>query len=94
MYQLVTESLLGIRLEVDHLRIEPRIPAAWPEFTVHYRYRDTVYHIQVTNRGGTVSRVVCDGNELPDRRIALRDDRQDHRVEIELGGPAETPLSR
>jgi cellobiose phosphorylase len=94
MYQLVTESLLGIRLEVDQLRIEPRIPAAWPEFTVHYRYRDTVYHIHVTNRGGTVSRVVCDGTELPDRRIALRDDRQHHRVEIELGGPAETPLSR
>jgi len=87
MYQLVTESLLGIRLEVDQLRIEPKIPASWPEFTVHYRHRETVYHIHVTNRGGQVSRVVCDGAEQADRRIPLRDDRQDHRVEVELGDP-------
>ncbi|HMG23586.1 MAG TPA: glycosyl hydrolase family 65 protein, partial [Kofleriaceae bacterium] len=87
MYRLVTESLLGIRLEVDQLHIEPRIPAGWREFTIHYRYRETFYHIHVTNRGGTVSRVVCDGADQAERRIALHDDRQDHRVEIELGGP-------
>jgi cellobiose phosphorylase len=87
MYQLVTESLLGLRLEVDQLRIEPKIPASWPEFTVHYRHRETVYHIHVTNRGGQVSRVVCDGAEQADRRIPLRDDHQDHRVEVELGDP-------
>jgi cyclic beta-1,2-glucan synthetase len=87
MYQLVTESLLGIHLEVDHLRIEPRIPAAWPELVVHYRYRDTVYHIRIVQRGGgAVRRVVCDGVEQRDRRIPLRDDRQDHRVEVELSG--------
>jgi len=86
MYQLLTESLLGIRLEVDHLRIEPRIPASWPGLEVHYRHRETVYHIRVTNLGGTVSRVHCDGIEQKTKLIPLRDDRQDHRVEIELGG--------
>jgi cellobiose phosphorylase len=86
MYQLLTESLLGIRLEVDQLRIEPRIPPDWPELTVHYRHRETVYHIHIANRGGAVSRVVCDGRDQPDHRIPLRDDRQDHRVEIELAG--------
>jgi cyclic beta-1,2-glucan synthetase len=85
MYQLVTESLLGIHLEVDALRIEPRIPAGWKDLTIHYRHRETVYHVHVTNRGGAVSRVVCDGSEQPDHRIPLRDDRQDHHVEIELG---------
>ncbi|MDB4958621.1 MAG: beta-(1,2)-glucan production associated transrane protein [Myxococcales bacterium] len=86
MYQLLTESLLGIRLEVDQLRIEPRIPASWPSLDVHYRHRETVYHVHVTNLGGTVSRVVCDGKEQANKLIPLRDDRQDHRVEIELGG--------
>jgi cellobiose phosphorylase len=56
------------------------------EQIIHYRHRDTVYHIHVTNLGGAVSRVVCDGADQPDRRIPLRDDHQDHRVEIELGG--------
>jgi cellobiose phosphorylase len=53
---------------------------------VHYRHRETVYHIRVTNRGGSVSRVVCDGAEQADLQIPLRDDRQDHRVEIDLAG--------
>jgi cellobiose phosphorylase len=86
MYQLITESLLGIRLEVDRLRIEPRVPGSWRSFAIHYRHRETVYHIHVTNHGGTVSRVVCDGVEHADKLIPLRDDRSDHRVEIELGG--------
>jgi cellobiose phosphorylase len=86
MYQLVTESLLGIRLEVDQLRIEPRIPATWPSLDIHYRHRETVYHIHVLNRGGTLSRVTCDGADQPNHRIPLRDDRQDHHVEIELAG--------
>jgi cellobiose phosphorylase len=86
MYQLITESLLGLRLEVDHLRIAPRVPASWPGLELHYRYRETVYHIRIANGGaGAVRRVVCDGADQPDHRIPLRDDRQDHRVEIELG---------
>jgi cellobiose phosphorylase len=86
MYQLITESLLGIHLEIDQLRVEPRIPASWRDLVVHYRHRETVYHIYITNLGGTVSRVRCDGEELPNRLIPLRDDRRDHRVDIELGG--------
>jgi cellobiose phosphorylase len=85
MYQLLTESLLGIRLETDRLWIEPRIPASWADFMVHYRYRETVYHIHIVNRGGTVSRVVCDGTEQPTKRIPLRDDHRPHQVDIELG---------
>jgi cellobiose phosphorylase len=85
MYQLITESLLGIRLEVDRLRVEPQIPASWRGFTIHYRYYETVYHIHVTNHGGPVRRVSCDGVEHDDMLIPLRDDRNDHRVEIELG---------
>jgi cellobiose phosphorylase len=87
MYQLITESLLGIHLEIDQLRIEPCIPASWRDLVVHYRHRETVYHIHITNLGGTVSRVRCDGDEQPNKLVPLRDDRRDHRVDIELGGP-------
>jgi hypothetical protein len=31
-----------------------------------------------------VARVTLDGNEQPDKLVALADDRQDHRVEVEL----------
>jgi hypothetical protein len=47
MYRLTVEALLGLQLEVDHLRIAPCIPAHWESYTIHYRYRETVYHITV-----------------------------------------------
>ena len=89
MYRLITESLLGLNLEVDpqgisHLRFAPCLPPDWSGFKVHYRYRDTMYHIDVQNGGGgtAVNRVVTDRQEQPDRLIRLVDDRQDHHVEV------------
>jgi len=83
MYRLIIESLLGLRLEVDRLRVEPLVPAGWTGFDVHYRHRETHYHIHVHPRRG-VSRVICDGVEQPDRTIPLRDDRRHHDVVVEL----------
>ncbi len=88
MYRLITESLLGLRLEVDHLRIEPVFPSEWESFDMHYRYRETFHHIHVRNvgPGRKVTRVVFDGVEQGDKRIPLHDDRQDHHAEVEVGG--------
>ena len=92
MYRLILESLLGLHLEVDRLRIAPRLPAEWPGFAVRYRFRDTLYHIAVTRRaapdglevdtdsGG--ARITHDGIPQPADAITLVDDRRDHRVEV------------
>ncbi|MHB1189097.1 GH36-type glycosyl hydrolase domain-containing protein [Thiobacillus sp.] len=88
MYRLTVETLLGLQLEVDHLRIAPCIPADWDSYKIHYRYRETVYHITVRRIGeqsGHVTRVTVDGVERPDTRIPLVDDRREHTVEVDLG---------
>ena len=88
MYQLVLESLLGVRREGDRLRLAPCIPADWKGFTIHYRYFETTYRITVSQSpagaqgaqrpvGLRVDGVVQPGMEIP-----LVDDRQDHRVEL------------
>jgi len=86
MYRLIVESLLGLRLEVDKLRFAPCLPADWKEFKVHYRFRETVYHIAVlqtvaANAGMTVT---VDGVEQNDKAIPLVDDRQEHQVEVRI----------
>ena len=88
MYRLVVESLLGVRLEVDRLRIAPCIPADWKAFTVHYRFRETVYHIVVrqTPRGTGEQRVTVDGHEEPGTAIPLVDDHVEHAVEVWVRG--------
>jgi cellobiose phosphorylase len=88
MYRLTVETLLGLHLEVDHLRIAPCVPADWDSYTIHYRYRETVYHITIRRVGavsGQVSRVTVDGTERPDTRIPLVDDRREHFVDVDLG---------
>ena len=47
MYRFIVESLLGLKLEVDKLRFAPCLPADWKPFKVHYRYRETLYHITI-----------------------------------------------
>src|SRR3990172_9609023 len=47
MYRLILESLLGLRLAVDKLNFAPCLPIGWQAFQVHYRYRETLYHIAV-----------------------------------------------
>jgi len=89
MYRLIVESLLGLRLEVETLRVAPCLPADWKGFTVHYRYRETVYHIAVLQTpGGTgETSVTVDGVERHDQAIPLVDDRQDHSVEVRIPAP-------
>ncbi len=87
MYRLITESLLGLHLQVDKLRVTPCMPDSWTSFQVHYRYRETVYHITVVvvDSAAQPCRVLLDGVELSTDEIPLHDDRRDHRVEISLG---------
>ncbi|MHB1658860.1 MAG: GH36-type glycosyl hydrolase domain-containing protein, partial [Acidithiobacillus sp.] len=87
MYRLTIETLLGLSLEVDHLRITPCVPADWKFYKVHYRYRDTPYHITVHCDGVPSARgahLTMDGAELPQNRIPLVDDRREHHVDVYL----------
>ena len=94
MYRLIVESLLGLRLEVDKLRFTPCLPADWKGFKMHYRYRETVYHIAVLqtreDKGG--ARVTVDGVARPDQTIPLIDDRKEHTVEVRIPGSRTAPL--
>ena len=75
MYRLILESLLGLTLEVDKLIFSPCLPAEWEDLRIHYRYRETVYHIHITQveAGAAVENIVH-----------LIDDRQEHSVEVKV----------
>jgi cellobiose phosphorylase len=84
MYRLIVESLLGLHLEIDKLHFTPCFPADWPGFKVHYRYRETVYHITVlqsTDHNGEMN-VTVDGNSHDDKVVTLVNDLQEHFVEL------------
>ena len=85
MYRLITESLLGLRLKVDELHFDPCLPAGWGGFKLHYRYRETVYHIHIVQAPGAAA-LTIDGEAHAGSAIPLVDDHRDHTVELRLGG--------
>ncbi len=90
MYRLIVESLLGLRLEVDRLHLAPCLPAHWAGFKIHYRFRETVYHIAIEQARagdggkGAPNRVTLDGVEQGGQAIALVDDHREHTVQVSV----------
>jgi cyclic beta-1,2-glucan synthetase len=89
LYRLSLETLLGLQLKVDKLHMAPCMPDHWQSYTIHYRYRETLYHITVKRIGekaAQVIRVLIDGVESKEPGIIpLADDRRPHNVDVELG---------
>ncbi len=85
MYRTLVETLLGVNRQGDSLRLEPRLPGAWNTSKVHYRFRQTVYHITFTRwHGGASARpaATLDGQPLAGNVVPLADDRREHSVEF------------
>ena len=83
MYQLLTESLLGLVREGDVLRFVPCIPPDWAECTMRYRYKETMYVIRYVP-GDTAMHVTLDGVVQDAGRILLIDDQQEHKVDVRV----------
>ena len=88
----LVRALLGIELAVDKLRIAPCLPADWKEFTLDYRYRETVYRITVsqTPSADRQSAVWVDGDLQSDNVIPLVNDRVEHAVRVQVSPAAAT----
>jgi cyclic beta-1,2-glucan synthetase len=101
MYRVGLESILGFNRRGDTLRIDPCVPAAWPELGIEYRFGTALYAITVV-RPAEVRRagaeVSLDGRMLDGASIPLRDDGARHEVIVRprtpVAPPATPPASR
>lgn len=65
---VLLQHFLGVRAEYDGLRIDPRLPADWPECRVERRYRGALYRVILRNpRALTAGRIelMLDGRPVP-----------------------------
>jgi cyclic beta-1,2-glucan synthetase len=88
LYRAGLETLLGLRRQGKRLRLDPRVPAQWPGFSIHYTYGATPYRITVENPRRVehgVARVWVDGQEVADSTMELVDDARPHEVRVEMG---------
>ena len=80
-WRLLTEELLGIKRSGTDFSVHARLPDEWSSFSMAYQYGESHYQISVS-RGDAEYCVTLDGVLLPDDRIPLKDDGQNHTVEI------------
>ncbi len=87
MYRLLVETLLGVHLENNHIRLEPRFAPGWNSYKVHYRYQQTVYHITIMRVGHEPDAqpgLVLDGQSLEGSAIPLTNDNAEHFAEFRI----------
>lgn len=85
MYQLITESLLGLVREGDHLRFVPCLPPEWETFSLRYRYQETTYTIQFVQTREAAMSLILDEVAQTGDKVPLVDDRKEHTVEVRMG---------
>ncbi|HBZ05109.1 MAG TPA: hypothetical protein DEP03_01610 [Massilia sp.] len=79
-YRLIVESLLGIGRQGERLVLSPQLPCGWPGFRLDYRYRTTLYEIEV--RFAEADALLVDGREEEGNLVPLTDDGRTHQVEL------------
>jgi cyclic beta-1,2-glucan synthetase len=86
MYRTLIETLLGLQPEGDQLRLLPRLPKAWPGYKIHYRYKETPYHISIVRSSDAQagSKTYLDGKEISGETVPLVDDRREHQIEVRV----------
>ncbi|HBD96299.1 MAG TPA: cyclic beta 1-2 glucan synthetase [Spirochaetia bacterium] len=87
MYQLIVKHLLGLKLEVDTLYFKPCLPDSWLEYKLHYKFRQTFYHITIKRSGkeDNVISICLDGVNQSNCTIPLNDDGMEHAAEVVIG---------
>jgi cyclic beta-1,2-glucan synthetase len=88
MYRTGLEAILGFNRRGSSLRIEPRVPAAWPEFAIDYRFGASLYTIVVYEPAhlGPDAEIFLDARRLDGPDIPLTDDGLPHEVLIRPAG--------
>ena len=85
-YKAGIEYILGLKIENGYLRIEPCIPKDWKEYTIKYRWKESIYNIKVMNPEGKntgVSKVTLDGNEV-ENNIKLDGSNTVYNIEVKI----------
>ena len=85
MYRVALEAILGFTKRGTRFRMDPRVPAGWPEFRLEYRFGSAAYEVMVERPHAARSgeqEVVLDGRVLEGEWIELADDGTRHEVVV------------
>ena len=87
-YFSATQYILGLKPELDGLRIDPCIPSAWSGFSATRRFRGKLMRIAVHNPENVckgVVKMMVDSKDIPGNLVSADLPGGEHQVEVWLG---------
>lgn len=84
-YYAITQWILGIRPELEGLKIAPVIPQSWKGFQATRKFRGVTYHIDVKRDGpGNTVSLVVDGKAVEGDTVLASEGQTEISVEVTL----------
>ena len=80
------QYILGFNIKENMLSFNPCIPKNWKEYSIRYKYENSIYNIKITNPNGKqtgVTKVLLDGKEI-ENCIKLDGTGKIFNVEVEM----------
>ena len=84
----ISQAILGVQPTLDGLSVDPCIPSAWKEYTVHRKYRGADYDITVKNPNAVqkgVASVTVDGRPITGNVLPIAPKGANVTVEVTMG---------
>ena len=84
-YKAGIEYLLGLKVEEGYIKFEPCIPKDWKEYSIRYRYKNSIYNIKVKNEKGKntgVEKMFLNGQEIKEKQVVLKDDGGIYEIDV------------
>ena len=79
------ENILGLNIKNEILTLNPCIPKDWKEYSIRYKFRNSIYNIKVKNPEGKntgVQEIFLNGNKQEELHIKLVDNGNVNEVEV------------
>lgn len=84
-FKAIIEYILGLKIKNGFLSIEPCISKDWKEYEIKYKYKTSIYNINVKNKNMKntgVELFLLDGTEVKDKKIPLCDNGKIYNIQI------------
>lgn len=73
-YEAGIRYILGIKIQQETLILEPCIPNDWKEYSIQYKFGESIYNIRVTNPDGKntgISQLKLNGQIVENKQVKL-----------------------
>ncbi len=87
-YYAAAQYILGLRPEVDGLRIDPCIPSSWESFKIERRFRGKTLKIEILNPNGIekgVNEIILNGKHVKENLILIEQLKDVNEVRVVMG---------